>query len=212
MERRFPRHSESPERGIDMRIGIFGGTFDPIHMGHLMVAEQAREAAGLDEVWFIPAGKPPHKGTPASPPHHRVRKVELAIADHPHFRLSRVELTRPGPSYTVDTVKDLKKAHPKEHFFLIVGGDMVNDLPRWCKIEEILQAVQVIGHLRPGVATGDLPPRIAERLILLEGVVTIDLSSSEIRKRVADGKSIRYLVPEKVRRYIEENRLYELES
>lgn len=138
--------------------------------------------------------------------------VELAIADHPRFRLLRMELSRPGPSYTVDTVKALKKAHPEKHFFLIVGGDMVNDLPRWCKIEEILQDVQVIGHLRPGVSIGDLPPLITNRLILMEGVVTIDLSSSEIRKRVAEGKSIRYLVPEKVRRYIEENRLYEMES
>lgn len=196
---------------MDMRIGIFGGTFDPIHMGHLLVAEQAREAADLDEVWFIPNAEPPHKAAPVSATHHRERMVELAIADHPRFRLSRVELDRPGPSYTVDTVRDLKKAHPQAHFFLIVGADMMNDLPRWYKIEEIMHVVQVIGHLRPGVAVGDLPPFIARRLTLVEDAVTLDLSSTEIRRRAAAGKSIRYLVPEKVRRYIEENRLYENE-
>lgn len=195
-----------------MRIGIFGGTFDPIHIGHLLVAEQAREAVGLDEVWFVPNASPPHKDSPVSAAQHRVRMVELAIDDHPCFRLSRVELDRPGPSYTVDTVKDLKNAHPLTHFFLIVGGDMVNDLPRWYKIEEILQVVRIVGLQRPGVTVGNLPSYITNRLILVKDAVTVDLSSTEIRKRAAVGKSIRYLVPEKVRRYIEENRLYEMES
>jgi len=192
-----------------MNIGIFGGTFDPIHIGHLIIAEQAWQSAGLDEVWFIPAASPPHKpGQDITPAEHRVEMVRLAIRDHPKFRLSTVELQRPGPSYTVDTVRQLCAQHPRDRFFLIVGGDMVNDLPNWYKIEEILQLVDIIGHARPGTTTGDLPPEIAEKVIWVQDPVTVNVSSTQIRRQLASGASVRYLLPEPVRKYIKGTRLY----
>lgn len=195
-----------------MKTGIFGGTFDPVHIGHLIMAEQAREAVGLDEVWFVPAARPPHK-----PDHvpvaaeHRFRMVQLAIQGVPGFSVSRIELERPGPSYTVDTVQQLVRRHPQREFFFIVGGDMVLDLPRWYKIKEILHAVHMIGLVRPHVEWGDdrLPEWIQKRLYLVREGVQVDLSSTDIRQRVQTGRSIRFLVPESVRRHIKENRLYE---
>ncbi|MBN2908595.1 nicotinate-nucleotide adenylyltransferase [Polycladomyces sp. WAk] len=192
-----------------MNIGIFGGTFDPIHIGHLIIAEQAWQSAGLDEVWFIPAASPPHKpGQDITPAEHRVEMVRLAIRDHPKFRLSTVELQRPGPSYTVDTVRQLCAQHPRDRFFLIVGGDMVNDLPNWYKIEEILQMVDIIGHARPGTTTDALPPEIAEKVIWVRDPVTVNVSSTQIRRQLASGASARYLLPEPVRKYIKGKRLY----
>ncbi|BCU82472.1 putative nicotinate-nucleotide adenylyltransferase [Polycladomyces abyssicola] len=192
-----------------MNIGIFGGTFDPIHIGHLIIAEQASQSVGLDEVWFIPAASPPHKpGQDITPAEHRVEMVRLAICDHPKFRLSTVELLRPGPSYTVDTVRQLCSQHPHDRFFLIVGGDMVNDLPNWYKIEEILQMVDIIGHARPGTNTDALPPEIAEKVIWVQDPVTVNVSSTQIRRQLARGASGRYLLPEPVRKYIKGKRLY----
>ncbi|PTM59552.1 nicotinate-nucleotide adenylyltransferase [Desmospora activa] len=194
-----------------MKTGIFGGTFDPIHIGHLMIAEQAREAAGLDEVWFVPAARPPHKPThiPATA-EHRFQMVQLAVQEVTGFSVSRIELERPGVSYTVDTVQTLVSRYPDREFFFILGGDMVLDLPRWYKIKEILHAVKMIGLVRPHYHLGDhLPEWIQKRLLLVREGIQVDLSSTNIRERVQTGRSIRFLVPESVRRYIEENHLYE---
>jgi nicotinate-nucleotide adenylyltransferase len=192
-----------------MNIGLFGGTFDPIHLGHLLLADQALEAAGLDEVWFIPANSPPHKlDKPVTPAVHRANMVELAIAGHPRFRMSRIELERDGPSYTVDTVQQLARLRPEARFFLLVGADMVKDLQHWYKIKKILQLVQVVGMGRPGHAAGDLPDELARRLIWIPDPVETSISSTDIRRRLAEGKSVRYMVPELVFQYIKEHGLY----
>ncbi|SEN03311.1 nicotinate-nucleotide adenylyltransferase [Lihuaxuella thermophila] len=193
-----------------MKVGVFGGTFDPIHLGHLLLAQQALEEAQLDRVWFIPAGEPPHKlDKPITPAHHRARMVELAIEGNPDFCLSRIELERRGPSYTIDTLEELTDKYPNYQFFLIAGADMVKDLPHWYKIKKILQYVRIIGLQRPGFSTDDLPAEMAERVIWIREAIETNLSSSAVRERLNSGKSIRYLVPDPVCRYMKEHRLYE---
>ncbi|MFD1435787.1 nicotinate-nucleotide adenylyltransferase [Kroppenstedtia eburnea] len=193
------------------KIGIYGGTFDPIHIGHLIMAEQARQAAGLEEVRFVLAPTPPHKQGVSASAEDRFAMVERAVEDHPSFRVSRVEMDRSGPSYTADTVRLLCREEPDTRFFLIVGADMVLDLPRWVRIEEILASVEVIGLMRPGVKLdmGRIPDHIKDRVTWVREGVSMNLSSTWIRERVAAGGSVRYLVPEPVRQYMEEHRLYE---
>ncbi|MFD1425609.1 nicotinate-nucleotide adenylyltransferase [Kroppenstedtia sanguinis] len=193
------------------KIGIYGGTFDPIHIGHLMMAEQARQAVGLEEVWFVPASTPPHKRDVSASAKDRLAMVERAVADHPSFRVSRAEMDRSGPSYTVDTVRLLCQEQPDTRFFLIMGADMVLDLPRWVRIEEILASVEVIGLMRVGVKLDRrrIPDHIKNRVTWVREGVWVNLSSTWIRERVAAGGSVRYFVPESVRQYMEEHRLYE---
>jgi nicotinate-nucleotide adenylyltransferase len=192
-----------------MKVGIFGGTFDPIHFGHLLLAEQAREAASLHEIWFIPAGEPPHKqGKPVTPAMERKKMVELAIEGHPQFKVNPIELMRSGPSYTVDTIMELKKQNPHVEFFLLVGADMVKNLPKWYKIKEIIQNVQVIGLGRPGFDHDALPEYIEERLMWIPDAVETNISSSIIRERLMLNRSARYLVPDSVYKYIKEQGLY----
>ncbi|KPC74691.1 nicotinate-nucleotide adenylyltransferase [Laceyella sacchari] len=192
-----------------MRVGIFGGTFDPIHLGHLILAEQAREVAALDQVWFIPAAEPPHKlDKRISASNHRVNMVRLAIQHHPCFQLSTMELERKGPSYTHDTVRMLSEAHPDAQFYLLVGADMVKDLPNWYKIKEILQSVQVIGLGRPGVEVESLPVYVKNRLHWIPDPTLTNISSTMIRQRLSQGKSARYLVPDAVYQYMKEHGLY----
>ncbi|SDW99257.1 nicotinate-nucleotide adenylyltransferase [Marininema mesophilum] len=193
-----------------MKIGIFGGTFDPIHMGHLIMAEQARFAEELDEIWFIPAKTPPHKKGPHMDATHRLAMVERAVADHPSFCASRIELDRKGPSYTVDTMIFLGKMYPQHQFYLIMGADMVLHLPKWHRIKEILERVSVIGLLRPGYSLDEkeLSPEVRRRLTLVSKGVKVDISSTNLRNRLIRGDSVRYLIPESVRLYMEENQLY----
>ncbi|MBA4493076.1 nicotinate-nucleotide adenylyltransferase [Paenactinomyces guangxiensis] len=192
-----------------MKVGIFGGTFDPIHMGHLLLAQQALEEVPLDHVWFIPASEPPHKqDKQITPSDHRVRMVELAIENNPAFCLSRIELDRQGPSYTVDTVQELAETYPNHQFFLLVGADMVKDLPHWYKIKKILQFVQVIALGRPGVDLEPLAADIAASVTWISGGIETNLSSTLIRHRVAQGKTVRYLVPDSVCQYMKEHGLY----
>ncbi|MDA8352961.1 MAG: nicotinate-nucleotide adenylyltransferase [Firmicutes bacterium] len=193
------------------RIGIYGGSFDPIHIGHLIMAEQARQAAGLDEVWFIPASNPPHKEGSVASSQDRLAMVERAVAENPYFRVSRVEMEREGPSYTVDTLRQLVRRHQDTQFYLVVGADMVLDLPHWYNIEEITETAEIIGLVRPGVDvdTNRIPEHIKKRLTLVDEGVQVDLSSTWIRERAAEGGTFRYLVPEPVRQYMEAHRLYE---
>jgi nicotinate-nucleotide adenylyltransferase len=197
------------------RIGILGGTFDPIHYGHLAIAEDVWAALHLDEVLLVPAGEPPHKrGRPISPVADRVAMVEAAIADNPHFRLSRVEVDRPGPSYSVDTVGLLRQQlGPEAQLFFIVGGDALADLPSWREPAVLAERCQIVAVHRPGWQPGDLAPLEAaipgacQRIIHLP-VVQLDLAASDIRRRVATDQPITYLVPPAVRRYIESHHLY----
>lgn len=183
-----------------------GGTFDPIHCGHLLAAESAREQAGLDEVWFMPARIPPHKeryGITAT--EHRLRMVELAVADHPLFRVTQVELLREGPSYTYDTMCQLIADYPDVQFSFIVGGDMVEMLPKWYRFEDLIKLVRFIGLARPGTKGEQLA---ADSHVTFVEMPAWELSSTLIRQRAAAGRSLRYLVPASVEIYIREQGLY----
>jgi nicotinate-nucleotide adenylyltransferase len=191
------------------KVGIMGGTFDPIHIGHLIAAEQARDACGLDEVWFIPTHSPPHKHAPTgASPDHRLAMVRLAIADYPPFRLSDLEIRRGGVSYTIDTVERLTADRPDTQFAYIIGADMVEYLPRWHRIEEIAAKITFIGLARPGYTLdGELPEWLRRRVTTVE-IPLIDISSTAIRARIRAGRSVRFLIPPPVQAYIEENGLY----
>lgn len=192
-----------------MKVGILGGTFDPIHMGHLLIAEQAIAKVGLEQVWFVPTSKSPHKtGNQVTSAYHRAEMVKLAIAPHPHFRFSSVELDRSGISYTVETLEALSAKHPNIQFYFIVGTDMVNDLPNWYKIEKIIQLTKIIGVYRPQYQLNELPMWITHRLIWIEEEIGIHVSSSYIRQHVNHRQLLQYVLPSSIYRYIEENRLY----
>lgn len=190
------------------RIGLLGGTFDPIHLTHLHMAEVAREECALDEVWFLPAKQPPHKA-PASvtPGEVRLEMLKLAIGSIPYFKLCQVEFEQPGPSYTVETMKRLRQLYPQHRFFFIIGGDMIRSLPSWHRIDELLKLVRFIGIHRPGVRA--LPGEEWQPYIEVVEMIPSHISSSLIRKRRRQGKSIRFLVPEPVYQYIEQHGLYQ---
>lgn len=192
-------------------IGVMGGTFDPIHVGHLVIAEEAREALGLDRVLFVPAGVPPHKPAgEVTPVEHRLAMVEAAIAGNPAFELSRVEVDRPGPSYTVDTVEVLAA---EVDVTVILSAETFRELPTWHEPERLFAAARVAVVPREGYPAPD-PVWLAAAFPGREGRVTylqaphIGVSSTWIRARVAAGRSIRYLVPPAVEAYIVANGLY----
>ena len=197
-----------------IRIGIIGGTFDPIHYGHLIIAEEARVKVGLARVIFIPAGNPPHKlRRPYSPAQHRYRMVELAIASNPYFEVSPVEVNRPGPSYSVDTVRMLREEMgPEVDLFFIMGVDSLAGILTWHKPEELIKLCKIIAVNRPGYgvdidALDQVLPGIKKQVIFIRAP-EIGISSTEIQERVRAGLPIRYLVPPEVERYIYEHHLY----
>jgi len=195
------------------RLGVIGGTFDPPHYAHLVLAETARVQLHLDRVLFAPARKPPHKIVrPISPVHHRVAMVEAAIADNPAFALSRADLDRPGPNYTVRTLALLQQEFPEAELFFLIGGDSLSELHAWRDPAGIVQRARLAVMRRPGWEV-DLEtleravPGIRERLHWLD-VPMLDISSTDLRRRVHDGLPIRYLVPPAVEEYIREHRLH----
>jgi nicotinate-nucleotide adenylyltransferase len=199
------------------KIGVLGGTFDPIHLGHLIVAEDIRQKLGLGEVLFVPAGRPGLKlkeEKPISAAEHRLAMVRLAVASDPYFKVSTLEIDRPGLSYSIDTVLELKaKLSAGAEIYFIVGPDALAELPRWKDPGRLVEVCQVVGIGRPGHAQTDLHilessiPGVSQRIRLMD-VPQIDISATEIRRRVAQRLSIRYLVPEAVEKYIAEHRLY----
>lgn len=204
-------------RSSARRIGIMGGSFDPVHMGHLIIAQDAMERLELSEVIFIPADIPPHKQhLKQVDAQHRFRMLELAIEGDMRFSVSDIELRRGGVSYTYDTVQLLKAGDPGAEWVLIVGSDTLVDLHNWRKTDELLDACEVATFARPGES---IEGRIAEKVRvaerhkekLLRNVIEthlVGISSTEIRMRVAEGLGIRYLVPPEVEMYIFEHGLY----
>lgn len=188
------------------KIGVLGGSFDPIHLGHLVAAEQVRWRLALDEVRFVPAAQQPFKleGHEADV-EHRCEMVRLAIADNPYFVLDLREVKRGGVSYTVDTLRELKAESPSAELFLIVGADAARDLGKWRQAEELPRLATVVVVKRPGVE----PPRGAGVAAVVEAP-GIDISATEIREAVRLGRSIRYLVPRPVEEYILAHRLYRM--
>jgi len=198
-----------------LKIGVLGGTFDPPHIGHLVVAQEVWWRLGLDKVLFVPAGEPWHKaGEEVTPARHREAMVRLAIAGDPRFELSRVDLERPGPTYTVDTLTELRRTYPPgTEFYFILGTDALAQLPSWRSPEKLVRLARLAVVPRPGFDPVDLDRLEAEIpglkvAIELVPVPAVGISSSEIARRVAAGEPFRYLVPEAVYRYIEAHRLY----
>jgi nicotinate-nucleotide adenylyltransferase len=197
------------------RVGIMGGTFDPIHYGHLLAAEQARYAFGLKRVVFVPSGMPPHKNDKTTAPSEdRYIMTALAIAANPNFRVSRVEISKKGPSYTFDTIQYFLKhfADRNPEIFFITGLDAVMEIHTWKRAEKILDHCTIIAATRPGYDTSRLHeilgPDFMEKIKILQASA-LAISSTDIRNRVAYGLPIKYLVPESVEQYISYHKLYQ---
>lgn len=200
-----------------MRIGLFGGTFDPVHMGHLILAEQCRDQAGLDEVWFLPSYHPPHKATAALTRfEQRCDMLELATAGHTGFRIDRIEKELPPPSYTAETLAELKRRHADHDFALLMGSDQLPDLPMWYEPVRVIEQASLVVVPRPGVMLWTAE-RLARALVIETSKVRlrfvacpmIEIASRELRRAIGDGMSVRYLVPRAVEEYIRERKLYQ---
>jgi len=200
-----------------MRIGVLGGTFDPVHYGHLIMAEQCREQGRLDQVWFVPAPRPPHKAElPLTKFEQRVEMLALAIAGNPAFRIDEIEKERSGPSFTVDTLAELHKRHPGNEFVLLIGSDTLKDLPLWHDPAGVLRrsSLLVLRRANHPLLTPEqlraaipLPADVPLRLDIVEAPL-IGISSRDLRRRVVLGRSLRYFMPRAVECYIHDKQLY----
>ncbi|MDI3534209.1 MAG: nicotinate-nucleotide adenylyltransferase [Thermosediminibacterales bacterium] len=198
------------------KIGIMGGTFDPIHYGHLVTAEGVRAEFNLDYVMFVPAGNPPHKKRyKITDPQHRYLMTVLATVTNPFFEVSRIEIERQGFSYTVDTIKELEKRFPTDtELYFITGADAVLEILTWKEVDRLLAMCKFVAATRPGYEIPELNKKIAEiektysQKIFLVEVPAMAISSTDIRRRVSEGRPIKYLLPESVEYYILKNNLY----
>ena len=191
------------------RTGILGGTFDPIHLGHLIIAEWVREEVKLEEVWFMPSHTPTYKvPPPEASPEQRLEMVRLAVRDGPHFRVEDEEIRRGGATYTAETMERLAARHPDREFYYIIGADMVAFLPRWHRIDDLLRMVRFVGVRRDGFDLRAAVPEAARDRVLLVDAPYVGISSTVVRQRLKGGKSVRYLIPAAVEQYIRENGLY----
>jgi nicotinate-nucleotide adenylyltransferase len=195
------------------RVGLLGGTFDPLHVGHLIIAESTRDQLGLDHVEFIPASDPPHKPElSVSPAHHRLNMVHLAVTGIDGFVVNDIELNRTGPSYTADTLAELRAIRPDDQFQFIVGGDSLRDLPEWREPERIIALARLAVISRPGAAF-DLAalereiPGLVDRLDFISAPM-IDIASRWLRASLHDGRSVRFQVPDSVIDYAKRHQLY----
>jgi nicotinate (nicotinamide) nucleotide adenylyltransferase len=199
------------------RIGIVGGTFDPPHIAHMILGEHGFEELDLDRVLYIPAGTPPHKESTRTPAAHRAAMTEIAISDNDRFTMSRVDLDRPGPHYTVDTVAILRETYPDAEFTFIMGEDMFKELPQWERAEglftggalrvAVMRRLGVHGVLRADQHEDKLPG-LAHNVTMLKSPL-VEISSTDVVRRLRNGESVRYLVQDRVLAYIRDNRLYQ---
>lgn len=191
-----------------MDIGLFGGSFNPPHVAHLIVAEVARDQFGFDEVWWIPNATPPHKpGDELAEVDHRLAMTRRAVEGNPSFRVCDIEVERSGVSYTVETVRVLQEQRPDTDFALLIGSDSLDHFGEWHKPDEIAERVPLVVYKRPGVIDAVPESRFANHVRFVSAPV-MEVSGTEIRSRCSAGRSIRYLVPDAVRAYIEEHELY----
>lgn len=195
------------------RVGIMGGTFDPIHIGHLLMAEESRQGFALDRVFFVPNGLPAHKKSYlVTSPEHRFKMAVLATASNPFFICSRVEIERSGPSFAIDTIRHFRSVYPDlEALYFITGADAITQILTWRDYESLVRECLFIAVTRPGFLLEqvfeELPSEIVEQITFLS-IPGLDVSSTEIRRRVREGRSIKYLIPEAVEDYILESGLY----
>ena len=193
----------------DKKIAVMGGTFDPIHYGHLAAAEAARATLGAGRAVFVPSGRPPHKDNMLiTLSEHRYRMCELATAGNPAFTVSKTEIERPGASYTVDTIRELKRSEPDgTEIYFITGADSLKEILSWRDAEELVTLCNFVSATRPGYKNETFDMKISPRITFIE-TPALDISSSDIRERVRKKWPVRYLLPEPVREYIDENNLY----
>jgi nicotinate-nucleotide adenylyltransferase len=210
-----------------VNLGVFGGTFNPVHVAHLRVAEEVREALGLARVLWVPSADPPHKPNPTVSAAHRLEMVRLATATNPSFEALGVELERAGPSYSVDTLRELGEQYPEARFWFLLGADALEEIHTWYQPEGLFERTHIAVLPRPGTPPKPLAERLGGELasefrtapnglehpsghVIREVPVSpLDVSASDIRRRIARGASIRYLVPDAVIDYIAKHRLYE---
>ncbi len=187
-----------------MRIGILGGTFNPVHIGHLILAEEAREKLGLDKVIFVPAALPPHKDNlNIALAADRLKMLRLAVASNKYFTVSDIEIKRQGRSYTIDTLKVFQAKYPRDELYFIIGSDLLKYLGEWKDLKQILSMVKFVAATRPGYPLEDMPPYIHTLPIR-----AVDVSGFEVRQCIAQNKSFGYLVTDKVFDYIKKRKLY----
>lgn len=205
-----------PAQPEKRRIGLMGGTFDPVHHGHLVAAEEARYQFGMEKVIFIPAGKPPHKTRQdISPPEHRLEMTRLAVSSNPHFTISDLEIKREGLSYTIDTVRAMKEVYAGWEIFFITGSDAVLEILTWKNVEGLLRECFFVAATRPGFNLEALGHKLShlsrEALAKIKTieVPALAISSTDIRHRVREGRPIKYLLPEAVEKFIFKNKLYQ---
>lgn len=196
-----------------MRLGLFGGTFDPVHLGHLILAEQCRESCGLDRVWFIVTGVPPHKLGRRTSTAHRLAMVRIAVAGHAAFEVSEVEARGSGPHYSVETLESVRRQLPDDDLFFLIGADSLADLPLWHRPTEIARIATIVVVNRPGIE--EINPLDLPRFgpgahsLLCVTIPPIGIESTDLRSRLAEGRSVRYLVPPGVEAYIKSQGLYQ---
>jgi nicotinate-nucleotide adenylyltransferase len=187
-----------------MKIGILGGTFNPVHLGHLILAEEAREKLGLDKIIFVPANLPPHKDNgDIAAGSLRLEMLKLAIKDNKYFDVSDIEINRQGRSYTIDTIREFNQKYPSDELYFIIGSDLLKYLDAWKDLNEINTMVKFIAATRPGYPLEKIPAYIRTL-----GIRAVDVSGFEVRRCIKENKSFRYLVPESVFNYINKKGLY----
>ncbi|MFH1888540.1 MAG: nicotinate-nucleotide adenylyltransferase [Candidatus Omnitrophota bacterium] len=187
-----------------MKIGVLGGTFNPIHIGHLILAEEVREKLSLDKVILVPANLPPHKdNSDIAPAGARLDMIRLAIKGNRHFSSSELEIKRDGRSYTIDTINEFKKIYANDELYFIIGSDLLKYLAEWKDLQDIIKMVRFVAATRPGYPLEKIPSYIATVAIR-----AVDISGFEIRKAIKKNKSFQYLVPERVFNYINKKGLY----
>lgn len=185
------------------RIGILGGTFDPPHLGHLLIAEEVRINLDLEEIWFIPSYTPPHKNDANTSAADRIAMLQCAIKGNPFFKINTIEVERLGKSYTINTMEALRASNKDVAFYFIIGADMVEYLPHWKRIDELIQLVNFVGVKRTNYTVDATYP------VVEVDIPMIDISSTMIRNRLAKQISVKYLVPDAVEAIIKERQLYE---
>jgi len=191
-----------------MHIALFGGSFNPPHIAHLIVAEVARDQFGFDAVWWIPNATPPHKtNDQLAPASHRLAMTRAAIANHDSFSVCGIEVERPGVSYTVDTVRTLTEQHPDAQFSLLIGSDSLDTFHTWRAPDTIAELIELVVYKRPGGLGDVAAPRFANQARYVAAPM-LEVSSTEVRQRCREGRSIRYMVPPPVQAYIHKHRLY----